>query len=184
MRITISSSSNDLIDNKYKESAIKISNFLAENNCDLNWGSGSNSIMGICYDIFAKHNRNIYGYTTPKYIEEIKKLPKATHTIFDTTYDLKKHIFIDADIIVLLPGGTGTISEFFSYLEEIRSNDINIPLIIYNEHNHFDTTLALIDDLIKRNFNNPTIYNCIKIANNFKEFKDIFNEIVADKTNK
>ena len=63
----------------------------------------------------------------------------------------------------MLPGGTGTISEFFSYLEEVRSNDINKPMVIYNEYHHFDSCLALIDDLVKRNFNKDNIYDYFKV---------------------
>ena len=177
MRVTISSSSNDLINEEYKESARKVCDFLASSGCDLNWGSGSSSIMGICYEEFNKYNRNIYGYTSPKYADDIENLPNASHQVFDTTFDLKKHIFGDADIIVLLPGGTGTISEFFAYLEEVRSNDVDKMLIIYNENHHFDSSLVLINDLIKRNFNSESIYNYFKVATSFEEFKSIFNEI-------
>ncbi len=177
MRVAISSSSNELINNEYKEDAVKVCDFLASNGCDLNWGSGSISIMGICYNEFVKYNRNIYGYTSPKYVYELEDLPKAKHNIYDTTFDLKKNIFNDADFIVLLPGGTGTISEFFAYLEEVRSNDVNKTLIIFNKNHHFDSTLALIDDLVKRNFNSNTIYNFFKVANTFEEFKEIFYEL-------
>ena len=177
MRVTISSSSNELINDKYKESAIKVCDYLAENGFDLNWGSGSISLMGICYNEFAKYNRKMYGYTSSKYADDIDNLPKATHKIYDTTFDLKKNIFSDADLLLMLPGGTGTISEFFAYLEEIRSNDITTPLVVYNENHHFDSTLALIDDLIKRNFNRENIYDYFKIANSFDEFKSIINEI-------
>ena len=38
MRITISSSSNDLIDDKYKESATKVCEYLASEGFDLNLG--------------------------------------------------------------------------------------------------------------------------------------------------
>jgi hypothetical protein len=177
MRVTISSSSNDAIDNKYKESAIKVCDYLAENGWDLNWGSGSVSIMGICYDEFSKYNRNIYGYTSPKYADDIENLPKAKHGIYETTFDLKKNIFNDADLLLMLAGGTGTISEFFAYLEEVRSNDISTPLVVYNENHHFDSTLALIDDLIARNFNRDNIYDYFKVANSFEEFKSIIDEI-------
>ena len=176
MRVTISSSSNESIDDKYKESARKVCEFLASQGCDLNWGSGSISIMGICYQEFNKQNRNIYGYTSPKYADDIENLPQAKHKIFDTTFDLKKNIFGDADFVVLLPGGTGTISEFFAYLEEVRSNDINKTLVLYNEDHHFDSTIALIEDLIKRHFNSDTIFNYFKVANSIAEFIDIFNE--------
>ena len=180
MRVTISSSSSEIIDDKYKESAIKVCDYLAENGWDLNWGSGSISIMGICYDEFNKYNRKMYGYTSSKYADDIDNLPNATHKIFDTTFDLKKNIFTDADLILLLPGGTGTISEFFAYLEEVRSNDVNKDLVIYNEDHHFDSTIALIDDLVKRDFNRNNIYDYFKVVNSFDEFKKYIDEYKKD----
>jgi uncharacterized protein (TIGR00730 family) len=180
MRVTISSSSSEIIDDKYKESAIKVCDYLAENGWDLNWGSGSISIMGICYDEFNKYNRKIYGYTSSKYVDDIENLPNATHKIFDTTFDLKKNIFTDADLVLLLPGGTGTISEFFAYLEEVRSNDVNKSLVLYNEDHHFDSTIALIDDLVKREFNRNNIYDYFKVVNSFDEFKKYIDEYKKD----
>ena len=180
MRVTISSSSSEIIDDKYKESAIKVCDYLAENGWDLNWGSGSISIMGICYDEFNKYNRKMYGYTSSKYADDIENLPNATHKIFDTTFDLKKNIFTDADLVLLLPGGTGTISEFFAYLEEVRSNDVNKDLVLYNEDHHFDSTIALIDDLVKRDFNRNNIYDYFKVVNSFDEFKKYIDEYKKD----
>ena len=177
MRVTISSSSNDKIKNEYKESAIKVCDYLANNGWDLNWGSGSSSIMGICYNEFSKYNRNIYGYTSEKYKDDIENLPNAKHNIYKNTYDLKKNIFNDADLVLILPGGTGSVSEFFAHLEEIRSNDINKTLILYNENHHFDSTINLINDLIERNFNSKSIYNYFKVVNTFDEFKSIIQEI-------
>ena len=181
MRVTISSSQNDSIDEKYKQSAIKVCDYLAETGWDLNWGSGTRSIMGICYDEFIKYGRTVYGYTSPKYVDELKDLPKATHTIYDTTFDLKKHIFQDADMILILPGGSGSISELFAYLEEIRSNDVDVQLIIYNADHHYDTALAVIDDLVKRNFNSDAIYNYFKAPTSFEEFVSIVEEIKNNK---
>ena len=89
MRVTISSSSNESIDDIYKVESLKLIEYLAQKGCDLNWGSGSISIMGLCYDGFSKYNRNIYGYTTKKYQDDIENLPKAKHTVYDDTFDLK-----------------------------------------------------------------------------------------------
>src|SRR5574344_807065 len=177
MKFTISSSSNDAIDEKYKESAQHLLDYLVTlDKAELNWGSCSISIMGLCYDTFKKANKPIHGYTTKKYADDIDNLPGADHQIFDTTYDLKKNILYDADVIICLAGGTGTISEFFAHLEEIRSNDANKLLVIYDENHHFDSTLALIEDLIKRHFNNSTIYNYFKVAHNTNEFENILKE--------
>ena len=177
MRFTISSSSRDAIDDSYKVAAKNLLNYLVTlDDAELNWGSGSYSIMGLCYDIFLENNKKIYGYTTKKYIDDLENLKGATHQVFDTTYDLKKEIFSDADVVICLAGGTGTVSEFFSYLEEIRSNDIDKLLVIYDENNHFDSTLRLIEDLIDRKFNDESIYNYFKVAHNVEEFEKILKE--------
>lgn len=176
MRVTIGSSSNENIDESYKENASEIINYLASQNCDLNWGCGSTSIMGICYQVFSKYKRKLYGFTTAKYVDDLKNLKFATNIVCDNTLDLKKNLFYQTDMIIMLPGGTGTISEFFAFLEEIRSNEKNIPLILYNKDSHFDTTLALLDDLIKRKFNENSIYNYFVVVNNLDEFKKVFEQ--------
>ena len=177
MKFTISSSSNNAIDEKYKISAQHLLDYLVTlDNAELNWGSCSISIMGLCYDAFKKANKPMHGYSSSKYADDINNLPDADHKIFKTTYELKQNILYDADIIICLAGGTGTISEFFGHLEEIRSNDANKLLIIYDEDHHFDSTLTLIDDLIERKFNNSSIYDYFKIAHNVDEFKQILKD--------
>ena len=48
------------IDDKYKEAAQHLVDYLVTlDNVELNWGSCSVSIMGICYDTFLKHNKKI-----------------------------------------------------------------------------------------------------------------------------
>lgn len=177
MKFTISSSSNDSIDEKYKKSSKKLLDYIVKiPNAELNWGSCSISIMGLCYDTFKKAGLPMHGYTSSKYADDIKNLQDADHKIYDTTYDLKKEILYDGDIIIMLAGGTGTISEFFSHLEEIRSNDANKLLIVWNEDHSFDSTLEVIKDLINRKFNNESIYNYFKVATTVEEFEKILKE--------
>lgn len=177
MKFTISSSSNDSINAAYKEQAQNLLDYLVTiENAELCWGSCSISIMGLCYDSFVRARKPIHGYTSKKYEDDINNLPYADHQVFDTTYDLKKHIFYDADVIICLAGGTGTISEFFGHLEEIRSNDADRLLVIYDENHHFDSTLALIDDLVSRNFNSASIYDYFKVAHSVSEFESILKE--------
>lgn len=177
MRITISSSACENIDEIYLKESEKLTDYLAENGCDLNWGSGSVSIMGICYKSFNKYNRKIYGYTTPKYFFDIDNLPNAQHEKFPDTLALKRKFLKDADLYICLPGGIGSMSEFLAFLEEVRSNDDKTPIVIYNINNHFGKTLEMIDDLIERKFNSTSVYNYFKVVNNLDEFKKYFNEI-------
>ena len=180
MKVTISSSSNDKIDDAYKKTSRKVISFLAQNNYDLIWGSGNASIMGICYEEFSKYNRKIYGYTTKKYADLLEHLTNGNYAVEKDTFDLKKKLFKEADIILFLPGGTGTISEFFACLEETRSNDKQKVIIVYNENKWFDMPLKLISDLVNKNFNQESIYNYFKVADNIDELKRILNENKED----
>ena len=157
MRVTISSSSSTTIDQKYYDESRKVLEYLADKGFDLNWGSADYSIMGLCYEVFRDKGRNIYGYTSEKYKDDIERLPAATHTVYNDTFDLKKNIFNDADLVLILPGGTGSVSEFFAYLEEIRSNDKNTKLVVYNVDGQYDCIRVLIDSLIEKGFNKTSI---------------------------
>ena len=180
MRVTISSSSSTSIDEKYFDESRKVLEYLASNECDLNWGSADYSIMGLCYEVFGNHDRKMYGYTSEKYASDIERLPKATHTVYEDTFDLKKNIFNDADLVLILPGGTGSVSEFFAYLEEIRSNDKNTKLVLYNVDGQYNTIIDLINDMIAKGFNKQTIFDYFKIVNSFEEFKTYFEEIKSE----
>ncbi len=177
MRVTISSSSRDAIDDLFKDESRKTVVYLADLGCELNWGSGKFGIMGICYEEFEKRKNKIHGYTTEKYVFELDDLPNADHDIFADTFDLKQHIFEDGDVILCLPGGTGTVSEFFSYLEEIGSNDQTKELIVCNYNGWFNAVIDSINDSIRNRFNDESIFNYFKVVNNFDEFVTVFEEI-------
>ena len=181
MRVTISSSSSTNIDQKYYDESRQVLEYLADNGFDLNWGSADYSIMGLCYEVFRDKGRSIYGYTSEKYKDDIERLPAATHTVYNDTFDLKKNIFVDADLIVILPGGTGSVSEFFAYLEEIRSNDKDTKLVVYNVDGQYDCIRTLIDDLIAKGFNKPSIYDYYDEATSLDEFKSIVSSMVNTK---
>ena len=176
MRVTISASNNEQIDKIYITESEKLADYLARKGCELNWGSGSLSVMKACYDSFVKYDRNIYGYVTSKYLFELERLPKAQHREFKDTLELKRSFFFDSDLYIALPGGLGTISELIAFIEEARSNDALIPIIIYNVNHHFDSTLALFKDLEERKFNSSSIYNYFKVIDNLEDFKKYFEE--------
>ena len=181
MRVTISSSSSSTIDQKYFDESRKVLEYLADEGFDLNWGSADYSIMGLCYEIFRDKGRNIKGYTSEKYKSDIERLPAATHTVYEDTFDLKKNIFNDADLVLILPGGTGSISEFFAYLEEIRSNDKNTKLVLYNIDHQYDAVRVLIDSLIKEGFNKTTIYDYYNEVSSVEELKTIVDSLKESK---
>ena len=176
MDVLILSSSRNNIDDYYKSIARSVANYLASNGCNLIFGGASSSMMGICYDEFSKLNRTIYSYTTNKYKDDLINLPLSNPIICETTFDLKKGMFENSDLIICLPGGIGTISELLSYLEEIRSNDRFVPIIIYDENHYYKELFDVLNKTINDGFSDKNIYNMIDIATTNEEFQNLFIE--------
>lgn len=178
MNVLILSSSNEEIDSYYKSVARSISSCLAKNEFDLVFGACSKSMMGICYEEFAKNNRNIYAYTTEKYKEDLNNLQNAEWFVCDNTFEMKNKMFENADLIVALPGGIGTASEILSYIEECRSNDKNIPIEIYDENNFYKNLFQHIESMREMKFVDDSIYNYFDLSHNKEEFIDHLNKTI------
>lgn len=170
MNVLILSSASTNIDPKYISISRSVSNYLATNDFDLVFGGASFSMMGACYEEFAAKKRNIYAFTTEKYINDLENLKEAKKYIRETTFDLKKSMYENSDLIVVLPGGIGTLSELLSYIEENRSNNENIPIEIYDEDNYYTKFLEILIIMHEKHFIDTNIIETISISHNKNEF--------------
>lgn len=177
MNVLILSSSRKEIDPYYMSIARSVSAYLASNECDLVFGASSSSMMGACYEEFSRRERKIYSYTTEKYIDDLKNLNNSKKYVREDTFEMKRSMFNNSDLIVCLPGGTGTLSELFSYIEENRSNNRDVPIIIYDENNFYDKVFKLIEELEKNKFADEAIEEMYYIVRNKEEFINVFSDL-------
>lgn len=181
MNVAILSSSSNNIDVYYNSVARSISHNLANNNFDLVFGGCSTSMMGICYQEFASKGRNIYSFTTEKYTGDIVNLPLARHYVRETTFDLKKSIFENSDLIIALAGGVGTLSEVLSFVEENRSNDKNVPIVIYDENHYYDFLFKQLNFMQDECFLNDDITKWLTIIHNHNEWVNYMENFINEK---
>ena len=99
-----------------------------------------------------------------------KKICKNT-VLLDTTFDRTKKLYEESDIICVLPGGSGSMAEIFSFVEEARTQLVK-PIILINEDNFFDLILKHMHKLIQEGFNNESIMDYIIVVNSKEEFKE------------
>lgn len=181
MNVAILTSSSNKIDAYYLSIARSIANYLASSGFDLVFGGCSTSMMGICYHEFADQGRNIYSFTTQKYTDDIINLEHAKHYIRETTFDLKKSLFENSDLIVALPGGIGTLSEILSFIEENRSNDKKVPIEIYDEDGYYQKLFEMLEVMQENKFLNSNITDFINISHNKEEFLEHINNYIYRK---
>ena len=172
MRILIISSSRDEVNEKYLELGNIVGNKLRDLNLELNFGAASTGIMGRYKNYF----RTVNSYTVKKYVDDLRNINSTKEYILDTTFDRTKNLYTDSDLILVLPGGTGTLAEIFSILEENRSIDNPKPMYIYNYDHYYDNVINIIETCINKKFNDKSIYNYFYVSDNLDELIDKIKE--------
>ena len=171
--VAILSSCSDEIDDYYGSIARSIAHILAGRGYNLVFGGSSTGKMSwAIYDEFSKQGKEIYLFTTEKYADDRVNLPKAKSIPCETTFDMKKGMFENADLVVALAGGLGSLSELSSYIEENRSNDKNVPIEIYDEDEHYLPLIECIKILVDKKMISADIFESFKISHDRSEFEE------------
>lgn len=159
MKIFIGCTSNNNVNDTYKNEVDKISKVLSKDYDLIIGGTNDNGIFSVLINNF----KNIELVTLPIYKEDV--IDKIKVSYVDSTFDRTKTIYNMADKILILPGGTGTICEIFSILEESRTFDKK-DIIIFNLDNYYTDIIKMISKSIKNDFNKNSILDYIKVFNN------------------
>lgn len=166
MKICVVSSSS-VQDEKYISMSQNYIECLMDLDIELVCGGVSSSMMKAVYEIFEKYNKKITCYTLACYNEET--ICDNTY-ILDTTFDRTKKLYEASDIICILPGGSGSLSELFAFLEESRTQNLK-PIILVNNDNFFNFIIEHMHKVIKEGFNKENIMDYITVVNNQVEMK-------------
>ena len=132
MNIFFSSSSSTKIEEEYYEDADYISKKLAKGNTLITGCCMSLGMSGRIINNFKKNNSKISLETLKIYNENPKEFPYVTFNYYDNTFERTKNIYEKSDVLIILPGGTGTLAELFSFLEEARTQPNDKKIILYN----------------------------------------------------
>jgi len=173
MKVFIASAANLDLEEKYLELARNVSEVFAKNNFDLLFGAGHYSMMGECYKVFTKFKRKVYAYTVPKWERDFLKLPKAKCVkVSDTLLRFRK-LYFRSDVIVILPGGIGTLAEFTCAVEEFRSSGGNKRIVLYNLDGYYDDVIEWMKKNIETKFFKNDLSDCYQVVSDLKELESI-----------
>ena len=92
-----------------------------------------------------------------------------TIQIKDTVNERTDDLIKESDMILFLPGGVGTIYEFFSVLEEKRTNHIKQSIILYDPCNYFDKLKELLEKIYQESFTSRKVSELYKFIETKEE---------------
>lgn len=136
-KITVFGGASKTIASKYNDKAFKLGQLIAQNGSTLVFGIGDNGMMGQVFHGLLKECGSVRGITTQKLLElqcENKALFREGEIEIVPNLSVRKFMMFDeGDIMVILPGGWGTIDEFSEFCVLIQTGKIpKKPLIFVN----------------------------------------------------
>jgi len=137
----------------YVNHAKELGKLLAKKNITLIYGGGSTGIMGAVADATMEGGGKVIGVITKKLVDWEHQHQGITNlSIVDDMHIRKQRMYDLCDAAVILPGGVGTLDEFF---EMVTWNQLSIhdkKIYIINSDNFFDFLLKHIQQMEKQGF--------------------------------
>ena len=155
MRVAVYCSSSANIDKRYVDFAFDLGTALALNNIDLVWGGGQVSMMGAVAKAVRQGGRKTYG-VIPEHLTNLELSdPEADEMLIVDTMRIRKQKMDDlSDAFIVLPGGIGTLEEFFEIWTAKYLGFHNKPLVVCDPDGVYSQLRTGLDYLIDLNFMN------------------------------
>ena len=137
----------------YREKAAELGRVLADHGCELLYGGGSVGLMKIIADVMMQRHCKVIGTITQHLLDMRVGHPEIDELIVVETMAERKKILEDmADGFIAMPGGIGTMDEFFEtyVLSQLRVFDK--PVALFNVNGYYNDIIRFIDRAAKEGF--------------------------------
>jgi len=133
----------------YLAEATTLGNLIARQGWQLVYGAGDVGIMGAVARAATEAGGDTFGVIPVHLIQaERGRRDLTRYVVTETMHERKKVMAMNSDAFVVLPGGAGTLDEFFEVLTWRQLGLHNKPIVVVNTKGYWDPLLALVDRVI------------------------------------
>lgn len=161
------------VDEVYRQAARELGATLAQAGLQVVFGGGRVGLMGLVSDAALEHGGKVIGII-PSHIadKEIAHSGLTELHVVETMHERKQMMVDRADAFVILPGGLGTLDEFFEIFTWWQLGLHDKPVIIVNVAGYWTKLLDLIDHLIASKFARPSDREFLCVIDSVDEVLD------------
>ncbi len=157
---------------EYAQAAADTGQMLAANNWRLVYGAGDVGLMGRVANAVQDAGGATFGVIPTHLLEwEVGKRDLDQFVITETMHERKKVMFMNADAVVVLPGGAGSLDEFFEALTWRQLKLHNKPLILLNIDGFWDPLCDLLQHVVDSGFAGDDILGFVQVAEDVEELE-------------
>lgn len=175
MNVFVACSSMNNIEEKYFEYAKELCNLLKIYDDEVFIG-GKIGIMGFIVNNLRGFKKEPNIIITDLYKNELSD-EDIKKTIVEDTDDRLEYILDNCTCSIVFPGGLGTLSELFQFMEAKRSDKRNMEIILLNIDGFYDGVLATLKELKELGFLNRDIEQLLHVATNISDLDNMYKNI-------
>lgn len=140
-------------DEIYKEQAILLGQTLANQNIQLVYGGANVGLMGAVADGVLQQGGKVIG-VLPHFLQskEIAHQELTELILVETMHERKTKMNDLCDGVIVLPGGYGTLEEFFEMITWAQLGLHKKPIAILNINGFYDDLIKLVQNMVDKGF--------------------------------
>ena len=138
---------------------------LAEAGLRLVYGAGDVGLMGSVARSAQEAGGETFGVIPAHLVAwEVGKTDLTSYIVTETMHERKKVMFMNCDAVVVLPGGAGSLDEFFEVLTWRQLGLHEKPIVVLNVNGFWDPLVGLLDHVIDQGFAEQSLKDFIHVA--------------------
>ncbi|KGP71778.1 TIGR00730 family Rossman fold protein [Pontibacillus yanchengensis] len=138
---------------EYKKGAIQLGKLLAEKEISLVYGGSSVGLMGILANTVLEHGGEAIGVIPKKLVEKEVAHDKLTDLhVVETMHERKAKMAELSDAFITMPGGAGTMEEFFEVYTWAQIGIHEKPFGLLNINGYYTPLISLFDHMVEEQF--------------------------------
>ena len=153
MKICIFGASSDRLDGCYFQDAKTLGHLIADEGHTLLFGGGAGGLMGACAKEALSAGGTVIGIA-PRFFDEPGILLKGCKDMIltDTMSERKNRMTELSDAYIALPGGIGTMDEFFEVITMLQLGLAHGTLVLLNTNGFYNSLLAFLHEMADGEF--------------------------------
>lgn len=165
MRICIFGASGRELDERYYAEAEALGELIGRSGDSIVFGGGAEGLMGACARGAHRTGGGIVGIA-PRFFDEPGILyDKCSRMIFTETMRERKQLMQEnSDACIVLPGGIGTLEEFFEILTLKQLGRDDRAIVLLNTLGAHDAMIKMLEELARRRFMSESCLELYSVA--------------------
>ncbi len=149
----------------YERSARKFGERFAPNNWRLVYGAGDVGLMGAIARAAQQGGADTFGVIPTHLLQkEVGKTDLTRFVVTENMHERKKVMFMNSDAVVILPGGPGTMDEFFEVLTWRQLGLHDKPVFLLNIEGYWTPLLELLNSICDKEFADTSLLSFFSVV--------------------